>query len=244
MGLEYVNDLFYINELSGEICTDHIFDRECASQYKFKVFAKDFGNLTGLPVIVEVNIKDLNDNAPIFYQQGILNKEKDLSQSNNLNCNSNKHSRKIAPHSSAHEHAVPQFFLEENSPPHTFIAWLKAYDLDFEANALIDYTLEILNSNETNLFNIDSNGIIRSEPMATENYQHSNYSLKVVVKDRGQSSLSSFMLVNVKIINKLDQMNGISIDLEPDKQVFIVDKKQRCALLNINFKKQYKMCYV
>lgn len=233
MDINVVNDLFYVNETSGELCTFSTLDRECASQYTFKLLAQDLGNLTSTPVAIELNVRDVNDNAPIFYQQGVLDKDKDNAQ-NNLNCNSNKYIRKLA-QSTLDRHVVPQFYLEENSPPHTFVAWLKAYDLDFESNALIDYYLDVLDTNETNLFNIDSNGIVRSEAMLSD-YQQSNYTLKITVKDRGSIPLSNFLIINVKIINKFDQLNGITIDVEPNKQLFIINKNSNESLVKMKAK--------
>ena len=193
------------------------------------MIATDTGHLSSTPVTVEINILDENDNAPIFYQQGILNRDKDKAQ-NNLNCNFyNDSGRKFAhqwhlssPNTVNTKQAIPQFYLEENSPPQTFIAWLKAYDLDLDANAAIDYDLEMLERPaQANLFTVDSNGIVRSES-APNGYQSANYSLKIIAKDRGTISLSTAIIINVKIISKIDQFNGIVIDFAPNKKVFLL----------------------
>ena len=56
---------FYINSLSGEIATNHFFDREEKATEEFHVVATDVGGLHS-SAAVAVTILDINDNEPYF----------------------------------------------------------------------------------------------------------------------------------------------------------------------------------
>ena len=68
---EPLNDIFEINELSGEISSKITLDREAQSEYFVTVVASDHGSgqnkVLSAQVPVHVIVNDVNDNPPIFY---------------------------------------------------------------------------------------------------------------------------------------------------------------------------------
>ena len=213
LGVSLSESLFSLNQTTGELCARDVLDRECYSKYTFELVAEDMGEparLESSPARVEIKVRDLNDNVPLFYQQAILD-------------SSCKQSRNVA-QAIADKKVTAEFYLIENSLPKTFVAWLKAYDLDEHENGLIDYSLEVFDnktqsfSSNSSWFSIDSNGIIRNEAVLEDDL---SFRLKVSVKDRGLSALGNFIYANVKVVKKMDK-DDFDVAISPDKDVFFV----------------------
>ena len=66
---EPLNDIFEINELSGELSSKITLDREAQSEYLVTVVASDHGQdqVLSAQVPVHVIVTDINDNPPILY---------------------------------------------------------------------------------------------------------------------------------------------------------------------------------
>ena len=66
-----VQELFRINEITGEIITRTVFDHERDAEVRFRVIAIDMGipPLSSSAVVV-IQVKDVNDAAPVFSEAG------------------------------------------------------------------------------------------------------------------------------------------------------------------------------
>ena len=65
----YTENIFGINQRSGEVYLLSSLDRETKDSYQIKIVAKDGGGKTELSssVKLSIHVMDVNDNPPIFY---------------------------------------------------------------------------------------------------------------------------------------------------------------------------------
>jgi hypothetical protein len=127
-----------------------------------------------------------------------------------------------------HKLTKNEFYLRENSPQNTFIAWFKAYDLDdIGKNSEIEY--KIMNNNSNEIFNIDSKGVLTTNTNLTSNT--SLYSLDIRAKDKGEPiSLETKINITIKLITEEQYKKQLRIDVYPNRSLFYI----RTDLLNVN----------
>ncbi|XP_064094852.1 fat-like cadherin-related tumor suppressor homolog isoform X3 [Macrobrachium nipponense] len=61
-------NFFRINENTGDVWTNEVFDREERAEYSFTVMAMDIGGRTGFTTL-HITVDDTNDNKPVFMQK-------------------------------------------------------------------------------------------------------------------------------------------------------------------------------
>lgn len=186
---------FRISETDGILTVSGETDRELRDSYTFQVTARDSGpmnNQRHSMVDVEIQILDVNDNAPSFYDYdqvvdipsqpgGFQNDHSELSVS------------------------TPVYYASvlENSSPSTVVTKLSANDSDFpgNGNGLLLFNIPHPNQNGGNLFTIDSkDGTVMTTGKL--NYESQNvYNITVVASDLGNPSLSATALLVVRIID-------------------------------------------
>jgi hypothetical protein len=127
-----------------------------------------------------------------------------------------------------HKLTKNEFYLKENSPQNTFIAWFKAYDLDdIGKNSEIEY--KIMNNDNNESFNIDSKGVLTTNANLTSNT--SLYSLDIRAKDKGEpNSLETKINITIKLITEEQYKKQLRIDVYPNRSLFYI----RTDLLNAN----------
>ncbi|XP_072949863.1 cadherin-89D isoform X2 [Epargyreus clarus] len=199
---------FEISPLSGVFSVNGELDREREDKYIITVVAQDNGHEKKLSssVSVEVQVLDVNDNAPKFFAYDELLEWKH-PEADELS-NHNFESVMMLP--------VYKVSLEENTPIGTIVTRVYANDSDFigNGNGLILYSLP-QRKNLLNIFAIDSKeGIITTtgrldyESLAVHN-------ITVIASDLGSPSLSSTAIVMLTV-------KDIPDDIEvSDKPVFI-----------------------
>ena len=216
-----VSHTFYVDQVTGLVCTNATFDREEFDNYVLKVFAQDLGAVpltNSEPCLIKLEIIDRNDNLPKFYLM-------DTFEHNRKTFNLTSQSgRLLKPDRFIYQdNQHLEFYLNEDSEPLTFIAMVKAYDVDKNENALIDYQLEVAGRPRVDdLFMIDSNGVIRSskriryqifvdrtdlksttESLTDEQVSFVDrrvFGIKIRARDRGKPQLDSFMEIKVVLI--------------------------------------------
>lgn len=199
---------FEISPITGVFSVNGELDRETEDKYILTIVARDNGQDKKLSssVSVEVQVLDVNDNAPTFFAYDELLKWKHPEAGEMSN--HNFESVMMLP--------VYKATLEENAPIGTTISRVYANDTDFvgNGNGLILYSLP-QKKNHMNLFTIDSKeGIITT--IARLDYEsQSVHNITVVASDLGSPSLSSTAIVMLTVTDVPD-------DLElSDKPVFI-----------------------
>ncbi|KRT84259.1 Cadherin, partial [Oryctes borbonicus] len=194
--LENDGDLpFEISEYSGLLKINGQLDREERDKYAFYVIAHDnptFGSTLSSSVNVEVNILDVNDNAPIFYGFDDLTLTDDNS-------------------------SLPIYYasISENTQIGTPISRVFANDSDFSGNGNGLLLFDIpYHSNIGNLFAIDSKeGIVTT--IGKLDYEKSDtHNLTIIASDLGSPSLTSTALMIIKILDVPEDMSN------PDQPVF------------------------
>ena len=69
------NEIFSLNEKTGQLCTNKALDREKFYKYSIKAIAKDSTTPKYVPInetiLININVLDQNDNKPIFYQPNL-----------------------------------------------------------------------------------------------------------------------------------------------------------------------------
>ncbi len=205
------NNLFYLNETNGELCVNSKMDREVFFKYTIHAVAIDRGLLkSSQSALIEINIRDENDNEPLFFFRNLNNDSSSGISS--------------------------QFYYlnaAENSSINTFIAWFKAYDLDDGLNSELTYQV-----NNTDLFSIDTKGVLRNtRPIRLVSNQNQltnetnntfyftndlSIPLQVKVKDKGTPVRMNSVIFHVKLMNDLEQTKRIRLELEPNKTLLHV----------------------
>lgn len=180
---------FEISKYTGELRINGKLDREEKDKYSFYVVAHDnptFGKSLSSSVNVEVNILDVNDNAPIFYGYDDL----------------------ITTESGA---TLPVYYVAaaENTPIGTPISRVFANDSDFSGNGngLILFDIPYRNNNE-NLFAVDSKeGIITT--IGKLDYERMDtHNVTIIASDLGSPSLTSTALMIVNVLDVPEDMSN------------------------------------
>ncbi|XP_030768238.1 cadherin-89D isoform X4 [Sitophilus oryzae] len=172
---------FAISTYTGQLSVEGQLDREIRDRYSFVVVAKDNpldGKSMSSSVNVEVNVLDVNDNAPVFYGYDDM-----LSENGNR---------------------TPVYYatVSENSPIGTPITRVFANDSDFSGNGngliLFDIPFQ---KGRLNLFSVDSKeGIITTIGKLDYETQKS-HNVTIVASDLGSPSLSATALLMVSVID-------------------------------------------
>ncbi|XP_049870904.1 cadherin-89D [Pectinophora gossypiella] len=199
---------FEISPLTGVFSVNGELDREREDKYILTVVARDNGQDKKLSssVSVEVQVLDVNDNAPKFfgYDELLEWKHPEATEFSNHNFESVR----MIP--------VYKASLEENAPVGTIVTKVYANDSDFigNGNGLILYSLP-QRKNQMNIFAIDSKeGIITT--IGRLDYEtQSMHNVTIVASDLGSPSLSSTAILQLKVKDVPDDVEM------SDKPVFI-----------------------
>lgn len=199
---------FNITPLTGVLSVNGELDREKTDKYSFTVLARDNGidkKLTS-SVIVEVQVLDVNDNAPTFFAYDELLERTRADY------------QKMPNHNFESADMVPVYHarLAENSPVGSTVARVYANDSDFigNGNGLILFSIP-QRKNRLNLFAIDSKEGIISTVGKLDYESQAVHNVTVIASDLGSPSLSSTAMLMLRITDIPDE------DEMADKPVFI-----------------------
>lgn len=194
---------FVISEFSGVLSTNGELDREVRDKYSFMVIASDnprSGNRLSSSVNVEVNILDLNDNAPVFYGYD------DIVQYRL------QENEKHPGHAFAEYIQIPVYYANaaENAPVGTPITKVFANDSDFSGNGngLLLFNIPH-RKNKPNLFAVDSKEGVVTVLGKLDFEKQKTYNVTVVASDLGSPTLSSMALVSVNVIDVPEDMKNV-----------------------------------
>lgn len=228
---------FSITQSSGILKINRDLDREATARYEFQVVATDkSANQARLSSAteVEVNVLDLNDNAPEFlaYDE-IMYGNSDVDDTTDEN---------VIP--------IYKVYLNKNTEPGTFVREVKAMDRDFmgNGNGLVMYALQ-QHSQWPNFFQIDSReGIIATAAKFSRHLDYEHFNVTVIASDLGSPSMSStaLMLVNLQGIDseeseeEMDERNRMF-----SNKYFEVEVEENCEipmeLLKLNVSARFEM---
>ncbi|CAH0723464.1 unnamed protein product, partial [Brenthis ino] len=199
---------FEISPLNGVLSVNGVLDREKEDKYTLTVVARDngFEKKLSSSVSVEIQVLDVNDNAPKFFAYDELLEWKH-PEAHELS-NHNFDSVMMLP--------VYKAVLEENTPIGTVVTRVYANDSDFigNGNGLILYSLP-QRKNQLNIFSIDSKEGIITTTTRLDYESQKIHNITVVASDLGSPSLSSTAIVMLTV-------KDIPDDVEvSDKPVFI-----------------------
>lgn len=196
---------FHIAPSTGILKINGQLDREVRAAYVFLILASD-GSRTEpqktSTTEVEVNVLDVNDNAPVFVgfdEIMQLSNARKLYSANEMDTSLNK---------------IPVYkaYLNRNTEPGTFVKQVSAIDKDFagNGNGLVMYALR--HNHLPYFFEIDSkDGVIMtiSRFARYRGYEHIN--LTIVASDLGTPSRSSMALLVVNL-----QGDDLPYDVDDD----------------------------
>jgi Cadherin domain len=234
---------------TGDLKVSGILDREKKSVYEFKIVATDnsdrYNKLSSVAE-VEVNVLDLNDNAPEFtgYDEMFVAEDmgegmsRKLSNVEDLDSNYNDREVKKLP--------VYKAYLNRRTEPGTLVKQITALDKDFtgNGNGLVMYALEQRKMPYN--FEIDSrSGVITtaSRLNAFNDYEHVN--ITVIASDLGSPSLSASAMILINLQGEQDHEE--SVEADPTSmflhKYFEVDVRENnpvpLKLLQINMSSNY-----
>lgn len=199
---------FEISPLTGVFSVNGELDREREDKYILTVVARDNGQDKKLSssVSVEVQVLDVNDNAPRFfgYDELLEWKHPEADEFSNHNFESVM----MLP--------VYKATLEENAPVGTIVTRVFANDSDFvgNGNGLILYSLP-QKKNQMNLFAIDSKEGVITTTGRLDYETQSLHNVTIVASDLGSPSLSSTAILQLTVTDVSDEIEM------SDKPVFI-----------------------
>lgn len=234
---------FHIAPLSGILKVNGQLDRELKASYMFQILASD--NSRNEPkktstVDVEVNILDVNDNAPMFIgfdEVMTLNDARRMYSANEIDSSLNK---------------IPVYkaYLSRNTEPGTFVKQVSAIDKDFtgNGNGLVMYALR--HNQLPYFFEIDSkDGVIMTISRFTRYRGYEHINLTIIASDLGTPSRSSMALLVVNLQGD-DLPYDIDDDLEHNSrsifqhQYYEIDVQENndspVMLLQINASSEYQ----
>lgn len=199
---------FEVSPLNGVLSVNGVLDREKEDKYMLTVVARDNGSDKKLSssVSVEIQVLDINDNAPRFFAYDELLEWKHPEAQDLPNHNFD--SVMMLP--------VYKASLDENAPIGTIVTRVYANDSDFigNGNGLILYSLP-QRKNQLNIFSIDSKEGILTTTTRLDYESQKVHNITVVASDLGSPSLSSTAIVMLTV-------KDIPDDVEvADKPVFI-----------------------
>ncbi|CAB3227459.1 unnamed protein product [Arctia plantaginis] len=199
---------FEISPSSGVFSVNGELDREKEDKYILTVVARDNGYDKKLSssVSVEVQVLDVNDNAPNFYAYDELLewKHPEADEISNHNFESVK------------KLPIYKASVDENAPIGTVVAKVFANDSDFigNGNGLILYSLP-QKKNQINLFAIDSKEGIITTTARLDYESQTVHNVTIVASDLGSPSLSSTAIL---VLTVTDVPDDVEVS---DKPVFI-----------------------
>lgn len=199
---------FEISPLTGVFSVNGELDREREDKYILTVVARDNGQDKKLSssVSVEVQVLDVNDNAPRFFGFDDLLEWK------------HPEAGEISNHNFESVMMIPVYrtVLEENAPVGTIVTKVYANDSDFigNGNGLILYSLP-QKKNQMNLFAIDSKEGIVTTIGRLDYETQSLHNVTIVASDLGSPSLSSTAILQLAVKDVPDEVEM------SDKPVFI-----------------------
>ncbi|XP_063390522.1 cadherin-89D isoform X2 [Cydia fagiglandana] len=199
---------FEIAPLSGVFSVNGELDREREDKYILTVVARDNGPEKKLSssVSVEVQVLDVNDNAPKFFAYDDLLEWKHPEAGELIN--HNFESVMMIP--------VYKATLEENAPIGSTVARVYANDSDFigNGNGLILYSIP-QRKNKLSLFAIDSKEGIITTTGRLDYESQSVHNVTIIASDLGSPSLSSTAILMLTVTDVPDDVEV------SDKPVFI-----------------------
>jgi hypothetical protein len=178
-------------------------DREQRSLYEFKVMARDNSRKykqLNATVTIEINVIDVNDNAPVFMNYDDVMTNEIPIRGRKLNSDLH-HNENIAPQNHT---PVYKIALDRNVSPRRLIREIKATDQDYALNGMVFYNF--LHNNVSHLFEIDSReGFIMTTAHLDQLRELNRYdviNLTVVASDLGNPVKSSYALVLISLIGE------------------------------------------
>lgn len=191
---------FYISPLTGILKVNGQLDREMKAQYELKVIANDNGKqgkrLTSTADI-EINIMDVNDNAPAFIGydeisamdgEAILRTsvEDDFIDPNGINAQ--------------YDLPIYKAYLNRNTEPGTYVKQVTAIDKDYSGNGngLVMYSIR--HNNLPYFFEIDSkDGIITTIAKFNRYNVYEHINLTIIASDLGTPPKSTIAVLMVNL---------------------------------------------
>lgn len=199
---------FFVTPFSGIVKINGELDRELKSSYEFKIMAMDNSKsemkLSSFAEI-EVNVLDLNDNAPeftgydeIYYARSIADfggNERKFINGDGITSENNLHDL-------ANQQNIPVYkaYLKKSTEPGTFVKQISAVDKDFtgNGNGLVMYALH--HNALPYFFEIDSrDGIITTVSKFTRFHGYEHLNLTIIASDLGSPSRTSSALLLVNL---------------------------------------------
>lgn len=229
---------FSIGDYSGVLRVNGDLDRETRDKYKFKVVARDnaargSAQLSST-VDVEVNVLDVNDNAPEFYGYDELISvpppEAELFTNHNFEATQ----------------LIPVYYatVAENSPIGTPITRVFANDSDFtgNGNGLLLFDVQQRRSGE-NLFAVDSKDGVITTVGKLDYEMEKTHNVTVVASDLGSPSLSSTAMLMVTVIDVPDDTSYAEVPVFAHRY-YEVELEENVPLpvklLTLNVTEQYQ----
>lgn len=194
---------FSITPKTGILKVSGQLDRELKSLYEFKVMAKDNSrkyNRLNATVAIEVNVVDVNDNAPQFIGFDDLMINEIPARARKLNSDLH-HNEDIAPQNKT---PVYKINLDRSVSARRLIKEIKAIDIDYALNGMVFYNF--LHNNYSHLFEIDAReGMITTtahQEHLKELNKHDFVNMTVVASDLGNPVRSSYALVLIAVVGE------------------------------------------
>lgn len=191
---------FYVTPLSGILKVNGELDRELKSMYELKIIAMD-NSLTEKRLTstaeIEININDINDNAPTFigYDEMLT-----LNAGRKLNDDADDIIDSINDSEMPYNLPVYKAYLSRSTEPGTFVKQIAAVDKDFNGNGngLVMYALR--HSSLPYFFEIDSrDGVIMTIAKFSRYHGYEHINLTIIASDLGTPSKSSVALLIVNL---------------------------------------------
>ncbi|MDB0031019.1 cadherin domain-containing protein [Opitutales bacterium] len=236
---------------SGTLTTLTTFNYETnASTYLIGVQARDEynntveGNFTILlqDVIEDLDQDGIEDHLDLDIDgDGFLNTEEVDYGSDPRNANS------IANAPPANFKTTTPLTILENMPVGTIITEFNASDPD--PNSSFSYSLVLSHASNSNLFNVDLNGTLRTATVFDFETNASNYSIQVQVKDEHNASIEKSFVVNLLNINDEKpsfvgvDWGGVQTNAGSDGLLGTEDDLKRIELQIVENKKQVDLVH-
>lgn len=199
---------FSINPREGTLSVTGDLDREKVVRYEFKVMASDHAasnaNLS-TTVEVELNILDVNDNAPEFtgFDEIVQDGRLVSAQSSRKLTNYNYYESiddNYEMDAASEKMPIYRAYLNRNTEPGTLVKHVTAIDRDFagNGNGLVMYGLS--QNKLPYMFEIDSReGIITTVSKLNKYRGYEHINLTVIASDLGSPSMTSSALVLINL---------------------------------------------
>lgn len=194
---------FKISPRSGVLKANGDLDRETKAQYEFVVVAIDNGQPKRLSgsVEVEINVLDVNDNAPEFIGYDDLQiKVEDTSERLDMVGRKMLTDENLNKIESIKKMPVYKAYLDRSTVPGTFVRQITAIDKDYagNGNGLVMYSLQ--HHKLPHSFEIDSrDGIINTIARFSQYNGYEHINLTIIASDLGNPSKSSMALLVVNL---------------------------------------------